>query len=171
MKKIKKIAQSIGVLGKVLNAKSNSKENTYSCDYLNQNYITAGLSSDFSSSTRGAQKLNLVKFISNGSKFTIENGGVKIGAGISRIKVSAQGMVTDGGSGATQILLQLYKNDQLFVNNGIYAHQDWLSVTLPPLVLDVEEGDIIYLYVGCDNSPQTIYSRYNSTNLYVEEMK
>ena len=35
MKKIKKIATSIGVLGKILNAKSDSTENAYSCDYLN----------------------------------------------------------------------------------------------------------------------------------------
>ena len=33
--RIKKIAQSIGVIGKVLNAKSTSQVNTYSCDYIN----------------------------------------------------------------------------------------------------------------------------------------
>lgn len=36
MKKIKKIATSIGILGKILNSKSNSTENTYSCDYINK---------------------------------------------------------------------------------------------------------------------------------------
>ena len=34
-KKIKKIATSIGVLGKVLNSKSASQIDTYSCDYIN----------------------------------------------------------------------------------------------------------------------------------------
>ena len=35
-KKIKKIATSIGVLGKILNSKSSSKQDTYSCDYINK---------------------------------------------------------------------------------------------------------------------------------------
>ena len=34
--KIKKIATSIGVLGKILNSKSTSKQDTYSCDYINK---------------------------------------------------------------------------------------------------------------------------------------
>lgn len=34
--KIKKIATSIGVLGKILNSKSSSKQDTYSCDYINK---------------------------------------------------------------------------------------------------------------------------------------
>jgi len=35
MKRIKKIAQSIGVLGKVLNSQTTSSQDTYSCDYIN----------------------------------------------------------------------------------------------------------------------------------------
>lgn len=34
--RIKKIATSIGVLGKILNSKSSSKQDTYSCDYINK---------------------------------------------------------------------------------------------------------------------------------------
>lgn len=34
--RIKKIATSIGVAGKVLNEKSDSKKDTYSCDYINK---------------------------------------------------------------------------------------------------------------------------------------
>lgn len=33
--RIRKIATSIGVLGKILNSKSSSKQDTYSCDYIN----------------------------------------------------------------------------------------------------------------------------------------
>lgn len=33
--KIKKIAQSMGVVAKILNSYSTSKENTYSCEYIN----------------------------------------------------------------------------------------------------------------------------------------
>lgn len=39
MKKIKKIAQSIGVVGKILNSESTSQENTYSCDYINKKFV------------------------------------------------------------------------------------------------------------------------------------
>lgn len=35
--KIRKVAQSVGVLGKILNLFSNSNKDTYSCDYLNNN--------------------------------------------------------------------------------------------------------------------------------------
>lgn len=38
--RIKKIATSIGVLGKILNSKSSSKQDTYSCDYLNNKFDT-----------------------------------------------------------------------------------------------------------------------------------
>lgn len=35
MKKIKKVSQAIAVIGKVLNSKSTSTQDTYSCDYIN----------------------------------------------------------------------------------------------------------------------------------------
>ena len=38
-KKIKKIQTSIGVLGKILNNKSTSTNDTYSCDYINKSAI------------------------------------------------------------------------------------------------------------------------------------
>ena len=37
MKKIKKVSQTIAVIGKVLNSKSTSTQDTYSCDYINNN--------------------------------------------------------------------------------------------------------------------------------------
>lgn len=36
MKKIKKVSQAIAVVGKVLNSKSTSTQDTYSCDYINK---------------------------------------------------------------------------------------------------------------------------------------
>lgn len=36
MKKIKKVSQVIAVVGKVLNSKSTSTQDTYSCDYINK---------------------------------------------------------------------------------------------------------------------------------------
>lgn len=35
--KIRKVEPSVGILGKILNLFSNSKKDTYSCDYLNNN--------------------------------------------------------------------------------------------------------------------------------------
>lgn len=40
--RIRKIAESVGVLGKILNSKSNSKENTYSSDYIEKNFLGGG---------------------------------------------------------------------------------------------------------------------------------
>ena len=36
--RIRKIATSVGILGKILNSKSSSKQDTYSCDYINNNF-------------------------------------------------------------------------------------------------------------------------------------
>lgn len=38
--RIKKIATSVGVLGKILNSKNSSNQDTYSCDYLNNKFDT-----------------------------------------------------------------------------------------------------------------------------------
>lgn len=40
--RIRKIAESVGVLGKILNSKSNSKGNTYSSDYIEKNFLGGG---------------------------------------------------------------------------------------------------------------------------------
>lgn len=35
--RIRKVAESVGVLGKILNIKSNSKQDTYSANYIDNN--------------------------------------------------------------------------------------------------------------------------------------
>lgn len=58
-KKIKKIAKSIGVVGKILNSKSTSAENTYSCDYINKSTGFIGWTNPNPTSEFAAQTIAL----------------------------------------------------------------------------------------------------------------
>ncbi len=118
------------------------------------NVMTAYLGTTITVSSANASKyvnFNLANFSSTGSKLSISNGGIKIGANVKRIKVSAQCQVVPlGGTGIKHI--RIYRNDNAVA--GWNAHRftatnENTTLVIPERTYGVSEGDIIYLkYFG-----------------------
>lgn len=117
------------------------------------NIMSAYASSNVTVSSANASKytnFTLVRYESTGDRLTISGGGIRIGANVSRIKVSAQTqIVPTGGAGIKH--LRIYKNTAT-VGWATYrstATNENTTLSIPTRVLSVAEGDIIYLkYYG-----------------------
>lgn len=91
-------------------------------------------------------KFNLEKSVLIGDKFTLENGGIRINKGVSKILISAQATL----SYATKetVHLAIYRQNEEVArvvsqdNNAIQS-----SLNISNKLIDVKENDYIYLYL------------------------
>ena len=117
-------------------------------NYVNKNIITAYLTAPTISTTDGFIKCQLDGSTSLGSKLTLENGSVRIGKGVSKIKVN--GNVTYRyDSGAIDVTgAYIKKNEETIAQSATYKPDNTKATTAScsPVIVDVVEGDIISLY-------------------------
>lgn len=121
----------------------------------------------------GAAMLNLVEEQKSGSKFTVENGAIVIGAGVTQVKISAC------------ICLQLHENmtgllsAYIFKNgfriNSSYDYQVaskyyYVTTTIPTYVMPVTAGDRISLYIDTPQKGAVTNNEYGKTQLTIEEV-
>ena len=97
--------------------------------------------------------LNGIKSI--GNKLIYETNGIKIGAGVQKVLISAQGsMQYTAPSGQYHIMI--HKNNEPLYNyrgNSLKSNNTQVpsSCVISPFLLEVTEGDIISLYKGGTN--------------------
>ena len=129
--------------------------------------ITARMSANYTLTTSGTiYNLTINTRLENvGDLLSVENGGIKIGAGVSRVMVSGQiywytnvgttddsiGYIIRDRSGSTT---QFIVHNQRFTNN--YEH-----MTLPTKLMYVEEGDIIKLCARSSTNGTVIQGTYD----------
>lgn len=85
---------------------------------------------------------------SEGNKFTISNNQIVIGAGVSKVRVSA-GIFIEQQTDTGYIWGKIYKNST-FCNGAILPYTDVgnnLSISIPPMIVNVEQGDTFKLIV------------------------
>lgn len=75
-------------------SKTNSDTDTYSCNYINdatqKQIISVETGSTFNFTINEYTEINTWKLYNqNGNKFSVENGKVKVGTGISKVKITA----------------------------------------------------------------------------------
>jgi len=81
-----------------------------------------------------------------GEKLTLENNGIKIGEGITKVLVSAQ-TVMSYATGET-IHFAIYKNDTEVARAVLSAPSTLQhSINITEKLIDVKKGDIIYMYL------------------------
>lgn len=102
-----------------------------------------------------------------GNKLTFENGAVKIGEGVKHVKVSSNTMFNGI---ATHLITNITHNGSN-VSAGYYratgtAH--FGIVALTPIILEVAEGDTIYLTYGAGATGDLTIAGGNCTYLTVE---
>lgn len=140
--------------------------------------MTRSLVADLSNLTANSYvKINLTGTNSFGGKLTAtSDGGIKIGAGVSKIMVSARMLVSSSVVGTQYI--RIAKNDVSSYDNMLawVSHTNtstsaaFETINVTPALVDVAENDIIYLYYYVPDSSGTIYgnTRGNQTSMTVE---
>ena len=140
--------------------------------------MTRYLTADLSNLTADSYvKINLTGTNSFGSKLTAtSDGGIKIGAGVSKILVSGRMLTSCSVVGSQYI--RICKNDASSSSNMLawVSHTNttttaaFETINATPALVDVQENDVIYLYYYVPASSGTIYGNNygNQTSLTVE---
>lgn len=173
-------------IGDITNDYSQSQTDAYSCNYINEKLdeistksaITIGLSANVSHTATTKVALNTI--MNNiGDKFTLIDNGIKIGAGVTKVKVSANilqqasavnlygGYITKNGTNLASAV-NVGFNTIPRTNSWEYFHTG-----ISPIIIDVVEGDIIYLcsYINGITATVTLQAYAGrSVNLTVEEV-
>lgn len=86
-------------------------------------------------------------------KLTFETNGIKIGAGINHINVKGIITFTHSESDGRTVYLYIRKNGVIVSTQVMYMQTTQpYSITIFKDYIEVEEGDLIQLYVAMDNS-------------------
>lgn len=110
-----------------------------------------------------------------GTGLTLSSNGVKIGAEISKVKVTLSGNIGNSSSSSATVGLIIAKNDYTLtyqtikVANGSNSYVDLGTAVA---IIDVTKNDVIYGYirsVGATNKTFSLNSSLN-TSMIVEEM-
>lgn len=164
----------------VKNEKTESDTNVYSCNYINSlkpSVITVGLENniDFSDNNLVVPLNKIMAY--SGSKFLLVDNKIKIGTGVSKIKVS--GTLLEQVDSTGLFGAYICKNGINLVNainvgfSYIPTTNDMYKVSLPPMIVDVTAGDLISLTAYTQSNGATVTIQAYSgraTNLTIEEV-
>lgn len=113
------------------------------------------LSDNYTYTSKDAKKLSLVKNTSKGNGLTLSGGGVKIGAGITHVFVSAQIYYYTGSNHPDGKCCLIYKNETVVARTHNRLNVNYFHVN-NSMIIPVKEGDIISLYAQNDTTNQTV---------------
>lgn len=173
-------------IGDITNDYSQSQTDAYSCNYINEKLdeistksaMTIGLSTNVNH--KATTKVALNKIMNSiGNKFTLNSNGIRIGAGVTKVKVSAN--ILQQASVVNLYGGYITKNDTNLASavnvgfNTITRTDSWeyFHTGISPIIIDVVEGDIIYLcsYVNGITTTVTLQAYAGrAVNLTVEEV-
>lgn len=91
-------------------------------------------------------------FSYNDGRLIFENGGITIGKNVNKILINANIGGASRGDGGDKIL-QLFKNnyENLIAESYVSGSNpaNWQFLSIPPILIDVEENDIIFCSLQC----------------------
>ena len=140
-------------------------------DQINdKNVITIGLNADTTTTSTSAYQgidLNLTKEITKaGTKLSLSNGTVLIGAGVTKVLVSGK-LQTQGDNSAYGLLI---KKNNTEISNNYEGNQgaSWSQLTAAPILISVSEADTIKMTVYHNASGTTKNIKaYNGYGTYL----
>lgn len=133
---------------------------------LISNCITATLSTTKTLSTTNYEKLPIDTDNTVGTLLTLDtvNNVVKIGAGITKVMVSANVLFSTGGTSSTRRGISIYKNSSQIIYNSTKGDTTYTGCSIAPYILDVQENDTIGLYAINQGASGSVIS---ATNTYL----
>lgn len=155
-----KAKQSAGVVATVIDGlNSTSATNALSAkqgkvlnEKFSKNIITAKGGSSEIATTSSENKLIMATATTIGNKLTLTNdGGIKIGAGVTKVAISASTTYTGGD--ASQHVLLIYKNSKANENRLARvlfnsSSNIQTTISIPYQIISVSENDILYLFAS-----------------------
>ena len=138
--------------------------NTAPVRILENNIVTAYRDADTTKSTTGYEKIVLNGSNRVGNRLSISGGNIVIGAGISKVKVSAKVSFTSVTAGVKW--LTVYRNNSVVIANPMNLSARGM-ITSSDTLIDVAEGDTISLQVN-GTSGDVIRGGVEYTNITVE---
>lgn len=169
----KRIDAGTGTTGRTLTLPDKTGTLAVTSDLV-KNILKASPSSNISISSTGATKITLAtNNFQNGSNLSIASGGIKIGAGITKVMVSGTIYFSAGTNAGDSLRALIYKNSSSVAIN--YARAGTSGTyevrNIIPTPITVTEGDIIYLYYNNATAGRgTISSGATDTYLIVEQI-
>lgn len=137
---------------------------------INRQVATAYLSTTINNA--GQQYLQMNRINSNSNNLTLSEGGILIGSGISKVKISGNVFGVSNNNGSYLWCYIRKKRGSTITNESIAIDNTntlFGSCSFSPRLIDVQEGDLIRLYKEDGNST-TIRADAN-TWLTVEVIK
>lgn len=141
-----------------------------------KNILKASLHSNYSITSSGNKKLTMADTdFQQGSALSISSGGIKIGAGITKVKVSGSVYFGTGVNAGDSLRATIFKNDTDTTIAFDFARAGTSGTyecrTIIPVPITVQENDILYLYGNnATGGRGTIVSGETGTYLVVEEI-
>ena len=119
-------------------------------------------------------KLTLTGYQGIGASMTFFDGGIAIGEGISHVLVSGLLSFNASGSGNRhfRIVKNSYSDENTVARCGAYATTSMtLPISIPSVLVPVQEGDVIYLYYYANSSSDSIFGDAQGcrTNITVQK--
>lgn len=131
--------------------------------------------SGYTTTSTAAEIVPLTATINIGDKLSIsDDGGVLIGSGVSIIKASGQLNYKTPSAENGRHALYIYKNSSVVANSVFRSEgtESYQCVSSPNALIEVEEGDIIYLKARSqDAEGAVIYNATRTNYLTVEVVK
>lgn len=93
-------------------------------------------------------KLGLTESVKSGEELSISDGGIRIGAGVTKVEVSANVYFSTGIQSGDSIRCFIYKNDTSIAHNFNRCGGTYEDRNISSFMVNVTEGDILYLYGG-----------------------
>ena len=171
--RIKKIYQGELPENKILNTESTSQTDTYSCDYINKvNACATATITENTTASNTVQKIPLTDIVTDSDLLTLSDGGIRIGAGINKVLVSANvRFYTLPTSALGSREATIYKNSTVItraIETKTLDLQNYVTCPIPPVLIEVSEGDVIYLHSYSVQTDEEVSSSANETRLTVE---
>lgn len=151
-----KAKQSVGVVGTVTSNINDTNDNAVPNaktikNYASKKVATANLSSAVTM-TIGKISLNVIN--TSTSLLTLSDGGIKIGKGISKILINANVFGNAKGSNTSYLWIYIKKNQETIAIALNNPSSWYVSTALSSKLIDVAEGDVIWLYKQDDVSTE-----------------
>jgi hypothetical protein len=136
------------------------------------NYIVATISNKVTATGMGVITLDKVSD-KEGEKLKLENGGIKIGSGVSKIRVSGSVFVNISTQSAGYLWTQIRKNGASKCSSltPVVAGMGFVSASVPSMIIDVVENDVIDLMGDFAGPSGEIRNNAENTWLLVEVIK
>lgn len=112
-----------------------------------KNIIMGNAAANITTGSNTYDKVPLVEYSKVGDNLSISNGGIKIGEGISKIKVSGTVMFQTISGAGQRHHMHIRQNNTVIITSTSRLQGTWETISSNVQLFDVNEDDIIYLYV------------------------